>query len=61
MKIGEGPGSDPMWKIKQDNWPKENKELSYISDLNRLSGTLFIQKEAHTLTLLGAFIALLLP
>ena len=42
-----------VWKIKQENGPKENKdpeELSYISDLNHLSGMLLIQGDTHALT-----------
>ena len=53
MHIGEGPGSSQVWKIKQDNWPKENKdpeELSCISDLNHLSDALLIQEDAHAHT-----------
>ena len=49
--MGEGPGSGQVWKTKQDNWPKEDKdleELSHISDLNHLSGTLLIQGDTHT-------------
>ena len=51
--IREGPVSSQVWEIKQDNWPKENKdpeELSYTSDLNPLSGALLIQGDALTLT-----------
>ena len=35
-----------MWETKQDNWSKESKdpeELSYVSDLNHLSGTLLTE------------------
>ena len=51
--MGEGPGSSQVWKTKQDNWPKEDKnpeELSYICGLNLLSGALLIQGDAPTLT-----------
>ena len=43
-----------MSEIKQDNWPKEDKvpeELSYVSDLNQLSGPLLIQGDTRTLPL----------
>ena len=58
MQIGEVPESGQVWKIKQANWPKEDKdleELPYISDLNQLSGVLLIQGDAHTLTPLGVY------
>ena len=51
--IGEGPGSGQVWEIKQDIWPKENKdpeELPYISDLNHLSGVILVQENACTHT-----------
>jgi len=47
----EGPGSGQVGEVKQDNWPKENKdleELPHLSGLNHLSGMLLIQKHAHT-------------
>ena len=50
-KIGEGPGSGQVRKIKQHNRPKDNKyleELSYIRDLNHLSGGLLIQDKVCT-------------
>ena len=53
MRIGEGPGPRWVWEIKQKNWPKENKdleELSYISDLNHLSGWLLTLEDTHTPT-----------
>ena len=47
-------GSGELWAIKEDDWPKENKDLeeheSNISDLNHLSGTVFIQEDTHNLT-----------
>ena len=49
IQIREGPVSGQVWEIKQDYWPQENKdlkELSYISDLNHLSGMLRIQGDA---------------
>ena len=46
-------------KIKQNSWPKGNKdpeELSYINDLNHLSGVLFVEEDAHThIPLLGVY------
>ena len=53
MQIREGAGFGQVRKIKQDNWPKENKdleELPHLSGLNHLSGTLLIQEEAGTCT-----------
>lgn len=44
--------------MKQDNWPKEGKgleELSYVSNLNHLSGALFIEGDAHTFPPLGMY------
>ena len=56
----EVPGSGQVWEIKQDNWPKENKdpELSYVSDLNHLSGTFLIWGNACTLLLLWGVLLL---
>ena len=42
--------SSQVWEIKQVNWLKVNKdleELSYIGDLNYLSGVLLIQGDTH--------------
>ena len=55
----EPPRSGQVWKIKQVNWPKEDKdpeELSYTSNLSHLSGTLLIQGDTCTLSSpLGAY------
>ena len=45
-------------KDKTRQRPKEDKdpeELSYISDLNHLSGVLLIQGNSHTLAPLGVY------
>ena len=52
-QIGEGHGSGQVWKIKQDNWPKKDKdpkELPNISVLMHLSGILLIEWYEHTCT-----------
>ena len=49
--MGEGLASGQVWKIKQDNWPKEDKdpeELPHISGLRPRSGALLIQGDART-------------
>ena len=49
MGSGDGPRSVQVWKIKQDNWPKEDndlEELSHISNLNHLSGLLLNEGDA---------------
>ena len=51
--MGEGPGSGQVWKLKQNNWPKEDKdleELSHLNDLSHLSGAILFQTDAHTPT-----------
>ena len=65
MQIREGPGPSQVQKIKQDNWPNENKEPeepSHVSDLNQLSGCPSFRGMPESVLLLWlSSTALLLP
>ena len=58
--VGVSLRTGQVWKKKQDNWPKVNKdleELPYISDLNHLfTVLLLIRKGAYTLSLPCVFL-----
>ena len=62
--VGEGPGTSWVWKKKQDNWPKVNKDpegLSYISNLNHVfTVLLLIREDDRTLSFWVCISALLL-
>ena len=52
-QIQEGPGSGQVWKIKQVNWSKEDKdpeEMPHIIGLSHLYGVLLIEGDTRTLT-----------
>ena len=51
--MGESTGSSQLGKMKQDNWPKKDKDLeklSYLTDLNHFADILLIQGDARILT-----------
>ena len=59
--LGEGPRTDQSGVIKEDNWPRLNKDprgLSYIKDLNHLFTMLFLIEGEKPTPFLSVYIFL---
>ena len=59
MHLGEVPWTSQVWRKKQDNWPKVNKDpggLSYAGDLCHLHNMLLLTQD--TCTPLSVFLCL---